>query len=136
MAIYYTIDPQKFTSGEWEELAACTSLVPMAYEAHRNAKAFRRQKYQIRNAVQILFDKVRSVLYGELGDEDYMGQNASWAHDLTGAVVRLSEAIKDVIVCRKCGGTQVAALAHFDEGTGPEKGNTFAYCSKHCMETH
>jgi len=133
MATYYTIDPARFNNGQWEELTACTHLIPATYESRRSAKPFRRQRFQIMLAIQVLSNKIFSVLEGQ---EDFAGQNASWAYDLSGAILQLSIATGDIIVCRKCGGTQAYALAKFDEGDGPKAGKTFGYCCEYCKETH
>ncbi len=136
MATYYTIDPAQFSNGEWEELAAVTSLVPGRYEFRRNAQPFKRQKFQVQLAIQHCMNKMESVIQGDLGGEDFPGQNASWLGDLSGVIIQLSRASGDLVVCRKCGDTQAYALAEFDVGTGPEKGKIFEYCSQYCLETH
>lgn len=50
---------------------------------------------------------------------------------------KLARPWRPVASCAKCG-TPLSRWhrKHTDEGTGPEAGKTFTYCSIHCMETH
>ena len=42
----------------------------------------------------------------------------------------------DLVSCAKCGARLLRAAAIIDQGTGPEAGREFAYCSQAHMEAH
>lgn len=78
----YEIDPALFTNSQWEELAACSSMVPADYDTLSRAKPFKRTAAQIREAIDECAGKadyVEEGLYGSNRD------TAAWADDLRGA---------------------------------------------------
>jgi hypothetical protein len=78
-----TIDPASFTDGQWEEFYNASGLMPRSYEARRNAKPFRRARYQIETAVQVLTNRAAEVMA--------MHDDQQWTDDLTAAADTLQE---------------------------------------------
>ncbi len=123
-----TVDPQRFTPGQWEELYNAASIIPHGMELHNDARPVARPKASIRRAIREC--QARAIQLQARGEEP------QWVNDLQSAAATLAEVIGELEHCPNCGAAVLLADAYEDEGEGEEAGRTFYYCSAECMEKH
>lgn len=91
--ITITVDPKDFTQSQWEEMynvsEQCSARRIVKEERYHCAKPHKLTIPQIYKLVTELRTYAKSIKAGQLGSEDYRGQDKEWITDLLSAANKL-----------------------------------------------